>query len=158
MAPDPQIANKIADLLGEMKSACDSGFALAAHVRYTRPTLLYQTYSQDWADHYSEKGFMLSDPTVHWGLSNVGAVDWDALSGQDPEGVIAAARSYGLTNGWTYSVGAATSRSLASMTSSAGFSDAQRGRIRAIIDEVHALTDSFDTFTPAQQDKLRHLI
>ena len=64
-----------------MRGFCDTGFALAVHIRYTRPTLLYQTYEQSWADQYSEKGYMLSDPTVHWGLANVGSMEWEQSGG-----------------------------------------------------------------------------
>lgn len=148
----------VAQLLGELATLCDRGFALAVHIRYTRPTLLYQTYARDWGDHYSEKGYMLLDPTVHWGLANVGSIDWEALVGQDTEGVIAAARTYGLINGWTYSVGPATSRSLGSMTRSTPFTDAQRARCCAIIDEVHAQTDGFDTLPHDLQETLRNLL
>jgi LuxR family transcriptional regulator len=147
----------IAVLLGRLHTICDCGFALAVHIRYTRPTLLYQTYAQDWADHYSEKGYMLSDPTVHWGLANVGSMDWDNLVAQDSEGVIAAARSYGLINGWTYAVGPATSRSLASMTRTTPFTDPLRDEVRGVIDEIHDLTEGFDHFPPKLQAALRAL-
>lgn len=147
----------IAKLLGDLGALCDRGYALAVHIRYTRPTLLYQTYAQDWGDHYSEKGYMLSDPTVHWGLANVGAVDWTDLVDQDSEGVIADARNHGLINGWTYAVGPALSRSLGSMTRSAPFTAAERARCCAIIDEIHNLTDGFDSLPTAQQERLRNL-
>ena len=145
-------------LLAKLNAVCDRGFALAVHIRYTRPTLLYQTYAPDWSDHYSEKGYMLTDPTVHWGLANVGSMDWDMLIDQDPEGVIKAARSYGLTNGWTYAVGPATSRSLASMARTTPFTQEQRADVRAAIDEIHELTDGFENFPPKQQIALRALI
>jgi LuxR family transcriptional regulator len=148
----------IAQKLGEMRGICDTGFALAVHIRYTRPTLLYQTYKQDWADHYSEMGYMLSDPTVHWGLANVGSMDWDKLATHDPEGIIEAARSYGLVNGWTYATGPANSRSLGSMTRSKPFSDAQRTALCGLIDTIHAETENFDAFPPDVQERLRHLI
>jgi LuxR family transcriptional regulator, quorum-sensing system regulator SdiA len=148
----------IAQKLGELRSYCDTGFALAVHIRYTRPTLLYQTYEQAWADQYSEKGYMMSDPTVHWGLANVGSMDWDKLEAHDPEGVIKAAKSHGLLNGWTYATGPANSRSLGSMTRSQPFTATQRSAICALIDAIHAETEDFDTFTPDVQERLRHLI
>lgn len=147
----------VAQSLGRLKVLCDTGFALAVHIRYTRPTLLYQTYARDWTDRYNEMGFMLSDPTVHWGLANVGAMDWGLLENQDPEGVIKAAKGYGLANGWTYATGPATSRSLGSMTCSRPFTDTERAEICAIIDAIHTDTDGFDTLSPSQQDELRNL-
>jgi LuxR family transcriptional regulator len=145
-------------LLTNLNALCDTGFALAVHIRYTRPTLLYRTYDRDWVDHYSEKGYMMSDPTVHWGLSHTGAMDWDQLSDKDPEGIIQAARDHGLTNGWTYATGPSTSRSLGSMTRSTPFTPSQRAEICQIIDGIHAQTDGFETFPPAVQEALRTLI
>ncbi|MBC7479854.1 MAG: autoinducer binding domain-containing protein [Pseudorhodobacter sp.] len=144
-------------LLSQLATICDRGFALAVHIRYTRPTLLYQTYARDWGDHYSEKGYMMVDPTVHWGLANTGAIDWSDLVPQDTSGVIAAAQAYGLTNGWTYAVGPATSRSLGSLTSSQPFPPEAHARCCAIIDQIHALTEGFDSLAPDLQDRLRTL-
>ena len=149
---------QIAALLAELAGICDRGFALAVHIRYTRPTLLYQSYDQAWVDHYSERGYMLSDPTVHWGLMNVGCIDWDQLSDQDSAGVIADAVSHGLTHGWTCSEGSATSRSMGSMTRTTAFSDTQRARCVAIITEIHNQTEGFDSFPAGLQDSLRTLI
>ena len=151
-------AQDVATLLSELVSRCDTGFALAVHIRYTRPTLLYRTYAQTWGDHYNENGYMMVDPTVHWGLANVGSVDWQDLAPQDVAGVIQAARSHGLNNGWTYATGPATSRSLASMTNSVPFIAEARTRCSAIIDEIHALTDGFDQFPADLQTRLRGLL
>lgn len=148
----------VAQNLGRLAGYCDRGFALAVHIRYTRPTLLYQTYAQDWADHYSVKGYMLSDPVVHWGLMNSGWVEWASLSDRDPEGVIADAVAHGLTNGWTYSVGPAASRTIAGLPrSGAPFSDAERAELARIVDAIHEMTDGFDTFPASVQDRLRKL-
>lgn len=151
---NPKVTS-VAGLYRQLVALCDSGFALATHIRYTRPSLLYQTYDAKWIDHYNEKGFMLADPTVHWGLTNIGSIDWDSLSAQDPDGVLRAARAFGLTNGWTYATGPATSRSLASMTRTTPFTAAQRDDIRSIIDDIHAQTEGFDQLPTATQEALR---
>ncbi len=148
----------VAALLGRLQARCDTGFALAVHIRYTRPSLLYRTYARDWVDHYSEKGFMLSDPTVHWGLSNNGAMDWAQLTAQDPEGIIQAARDHGLANGWTYATGPATSRSLGSMTNRTPFAPDARSDICQILDDIHRETDHFETFPLQVQEALRNLM
>ena len=150
-------AAAVAQKLGELSTFCDHGFALAVHIRYTRPTLLYQTYDQAWADHYSEKGYMLSDPVVHWGLTNSGWVEWSSLADRDPEGVIAAAVAHGLTNGWTYSVGPASSRTIAGVPRSTPYTSADRAYIRSLIDSIHDLTEGFDSFPPDLQEALRNL-
>ena len=114
----------------QLASFCDTGSALAIHIRYTRPSLLYRTYGQKWIEHYSEQGFMLSDPVVHWGL----------------------------TNGWTFSFGPATSRTIAGLTKSgAPFTDAERAKIIRIVEDIHALTEGIEAFPANTQDALRSL-
>ncbi len=148
----------IAQYLGRFGTLCDRGFALAIHIRYTRPTLLYQTYQRDWADHYSEKGYMLVDPVVHWGLTNTGWVEWASLTGQDPEGVIAAAVAHGLSNGWTYSTGPAASRTIAGLPKSgAPFSTSERDEMARMVDHIHDLTEGLEQFPLGLQGKLRAL-
>ena len=150
--------NKVAGLYKQLHAICDTGFALAAHIRYTRPSLLFQTYARKWSEHYSEKGYMLSDPVVLWGFTHTGRVIWDSLADQDPEGVLVAARAHGLFNGWTYAVGPATSRTISGFTrSGAPFSDAEFAAIEAMVDEVHDLTEGFDQFDAKTQDAMRAL-
>jgi LuxR family transcriptional regulator len=148
----------VASCLRRLDAFCDTGYALAIHIRLTSPTLLYQTYSQAWAEHYSVKGYMLSDPVVHWGLTHSGRVMWASLAGADPEGVIAAAESFGLTHGWTYSTGPASSRTIAGLTRSGrAHTDAEVAEIQAIVDHLHEITGQFDDFPKDLQDKLRRL-
>ena len=148
----------VAQLLGRLRALCDTGFAVAVHIRYTRPALLYQTYARKWADQYSEKGYMLSDPVVHWGLTNTGWVEWATLQDRDPVGVIADAVAHGLNNGWTYSVGQPSSRTIAGLPRSGQpFSATERSELAGIVDEIHALTEGFETFPAAEQEALRNL-
>lgn len=150
---------EIAQLLGDLGAICDTGFALAIHIRYTRPTLLFQTYAQTWSDHYSEQGYMMTDPVVRWGLTNTGSVIWDTLRDQDPEGVITAAVAHGLTNGWTYALGPTGSRTIAGLTKSgAAFTPDQTAKAIAIVNAMHDLTEHFDQFSPARQENLRRLL
>lgn len=144
--------------LSKFKTICDRGFALAVHFRYTRPTLLYQTYNQDWTDLYSEKGYILSDPVVGWGLSNTGWVEWASLTAHDPVGVIADAVAHGLTNGWTYATGPSSSRTLAGLSrSGAPFSAVERAEMARMVDDIHELTEGFETFPHDLQVRLRGL-
>lgn len=148
----------VAKHLHRLSLLCDSGFALAIHIRYTRPSLLYRTYHQAWIDHYSEQGFMLSDPVVHWGLAQTGSVNWADLAAHDNAGVLSAAKSHGLANGWTYATGPATSRTIAGLTKTgADFTRADRDSIIAIVNDLHALTEGLETLPPDQQDGLRAL-
>lgn len=158
MAQSTRKDELVAQLLGRLSTFCDRGFALAVHIRLTRPTLLYQTYDQAWSDTYSMKGYMMHDPVVHWGLGNTGWVDWSSLTDRDPQGVLADAVAHGLTNGWTYSVGPASSRTIAGLPrSGAPFLDAERDEMAAIVDQIHAATEGFDGFPTDLQDRLRRL-
>lgn len=145
----------VSERLIRLGALCDSGFALAIHIRYTRPTILYRTYDQAWIEHYSERGFMLSDPVVHWGLTHVGGIRWADLADHDPQGVLRDALAHGLHNGWTYAVGPQASRTIAGVTKTgADFTESQRAEVAQIVDDLHALTEGFETFTPDTQAAL----
>ncbi len=131
-------ARLIGDLLTKIGAICDTGFALAVHIRYARPTLLYETYAREWSTYYSKNGLMLSDPIVHWGLRETGLLIWDEYDGPDEAGVLAAARAHGLHNGMTYSVGPAASRTISGLTCSAGPFDPEQIRfLTETIDRIH---------------------
>ncbi len=66
-----------------------SGYAIALHVRFTTPTFLFQTYPREWIEVYTQRGYVMSDPTVMWGFSNTGRVRWSDLADQDSAGMLA---------------------------------------------------------------------
>ena len=155
--PDPRV-EAVSNALNAIGAICDVGFALAVHIRLTRPTLLYQSYDESWSEHYTTKGFMLSDPTVAWGLQNTGSVLWSDLADHDPAGVIPAAISFGLTNGWAYSTGPANSRTISGTPKSgADFTEDERAEIIRHIETIHEVTEGFDSFPPEIQQALRGL-
>jgi LuxR family transcriptional regulator, quorum-sensing system regulator SdiA len=158
MATPDQRVQTIAAALTGLGALCDTGFALAVHIRLIRPTLLYQTYSDAWSDHYSMKGYMLTDPVVGWGLQQPGRVIWADLQGQDPAGVFRDAVQFGLTNGWTYSTGPASSRTISGATKSGSdFTTAQRDEICRLVDVIHETSAGFDQFPAPVQQALRDL-
>ncbi len=146
------------DILAQVGAICDTGFALAIHIRFTRSALLYRTYSQAWIEHYSEKGFFLSDPVVHWGLMNEGSVDWGDLAAQDTAGVMADAQRFGLLNGWSFAVGPASSRTISGHTKSgAPFTPQERHKIEVLVTKAHDITNDIDTFELGLVEALRAL-
>ena len=158
MAKEMRKVDEMREVLGQLGAICDTGFALALHIRFTRSALLYRTYDQKWIEHYSEKGYFLSDPVVHWGLTNEGAVDWDALKAQDAEGVLSDARKFGLFNGWSMSVGPATSRTISGHTKSgAPFTADERRRIGTLVTLAHDMTNDIDAMTVDEVEALRAL-
>jgi LuxR family transcriptional regulator, quorum-sensing system regulator SdiA len=158
MAKETRKVAQMREILAQIGGLCDTGFALAIHIRFTRSALLYRTYDPKWIEHYSEKGYFLSDPVVHWGLTNEGAVDWDALMAQDTEGVLSDARRFGLSNGWTFAVGPATSRTISGHTKSgAAFTPDARRKIEALVTQAHDLTNDIDSMDLGTVEALRAL-
>lgn len=148
----------VAEHLARLSALCDTGYALAIHIRYTRPALLYRTYGQAWIDHYSEKGFMLVDPVVRWGIGTTGLVKWSDLIADDPAGVMRDAEKFGLTNGISYAVGNPASRTIAGFTKSgAPFTEAEIAELTATVDAIHDLTEGVEQFGPKEQEALRAL-
>jgi LuxR family transcriptional regulator, quorum-sensing system regulator SdiA len=158
MAKEMRKVEEMREVLAHIGAICDTGFALAIHIRFTRSALLYRTYDPTWIEHYSEKGYFLSDPVVHWGLTNDGAVDWDALTEQDTEGVLSDAKRFGLANGWTFSVGPATSRTISGHTKSGKpFTPQERHTITTLVTRAHDMTNDIDTMPPGVVEALRAL-
>jgi LuxR family transcriptional regulator, quorum-sensing system regulator SdiA len=155
MAKETRKVEALREDLARIAAICDTGFALAVHIRFTRPRLLYQTYRADWNEYYSANGFMLTDPVVHWGLAHEGVVSWSELEANDAAGVLKEAKRFGLSNGWTYAVGPAASRTIAGLTKSGSdFTADERSSLTAIVDEIHALTDDFDTLPAAEKEAI----
>lgn len=158
MIDDASRCDRLANLLGKLRRHCDTGFALAIHIRLTRPSLMYQTYDATWSDHYSENGYMLCDPVVRFGLTQVGRVRWEDLASEDEAGVLAAARRFGLHNGWALALGSASSRTIAGLTRSDRAHDAgEISEIEALIGEIHALTGDISNWPAFEQARARRL-
>lgn len=57
------------------------------------------TFPKDWVRLYTEKGFLLHDPTIHWAYFNTGACRWSELSDSDPRNILGLAAEHGLHYG-----------------------------------------------------------
>lgn len=99
-------------LFAEMDSLCPGGYNIGFHFRFSRPVAVRSTYHEDWSRHYAISKFILGDPAVIWGLTNIGACRWSAIELPDPLGVFTDAARFGLAYGVALSVGAEASRSL----------------------------------------------
>jgi LuxR family transcriptional regulator len=107
-------------LLGEMNSTSPAGFAVALHIRFTTPTFLFQNYPPGWLEEYTARGLHLNDPNVSWGFTHTGAIRWSELEKDDPAGVMARARDYGMAFGVAWALVRDESRNVA------GFARAER--------------------------------
>lgn len=132
---------QIIDELQKLQSGATLGFALAFHIVYTRPTLLFQTYPEDWIREYSEKGLVMSDPTVHWGFEHVGTRRWSELADQDQVGVLEMAAQHDLKFGVTCAVEANDTRSMASFArADREYDDAECAELLGCITRLHDAT------------------
>lgn len=123
----------------ELADLCDTGYAFALHIRFTRPAILLRTYDDAWLEEYSRQGMMIRDPVVIWGMQNSGYVYWDDLP--DPEGILTKAKSFGIHNGVTCSVGPASSRTISGFSRSSGpFSTQEAGYFLNLTQKLHDLT------------------
>jgi LuxR family transcriptional regulator, quorum-sensing system regulator SdiA len=149
---------QVKDKLKALSKLSDTGYLLAVHIRLTRPSLMFTTYPQVWLEHYGEKGMMMVDPVVRWAMSDsteAGVAKWDDLTGDDPAGVVASAAAHGLKNGISFAIGPIQSRTIGSVTRSTAFTAAETATAKALVSEIHALTDGLEKMDTAIQNAMR---
>jgi LuxR family transcriptional regulator, quorum-sensing system regulator SdiA len=158
MTDDATIVTQVKKHLKDLGALCDTGYLLAVHIRYTRPTLLFTTYPAAWLEHYSEKGMMMVDPVVRWAMSEStdnGAALWSDLALDDPGNVVASAAQHGLRNGMSFAIGSIASRTIGSITGSQPFSHTAKSQAEALIAAIHDLTSGAEQLDAKTLDALR---
>ena len=150
--------SRIQAILQDLEGRCPAGFALAFHVKYTTPDYLFQTYATAWMDIYSQKGFVMLDPTVRWGFENTGHVRWSDLAGLDEAGVLKEAAEHGLAFGICFATDTGGSRSVCSFArGDREFTDAEAAELTALAEELHELTADLGSLSPETAAELRRL-
>ena len=152
-APDA-IQQKLSDL----KELAPAGYALAMHVHFTAPTFLFQTYDRRWLDHYSQMGFVMTDPIVRWGFENRGYRFWCDFADEDPAGVLQAASDHGLKYGVVTSVGTEKTFSIGGFArGDRPFSEEEAENLYRSTGDVHEMTNNLKVLSPETADALRKL-
>ncbi len=142
--------NNVESVLERMQSRSEAGFAVGLHLAFTTSKYIIQTYPAAWMEEYSQKGFLLADPTVRWGVENLGWVRWDDLRQQDDAGIIDAAASFGLTHGLSIAVERGGSRSLGSFAAkTVPFAEPDIAELTACLEELHDLTQDIESGSPS---------
>ncbi|MCC7320484.1 MAG: autoinducer binding domain-containing protein [Rubellimicrobium sp.] len=150
--------DRIVTLIDGLRGFAPSGYAIALHVRFTAPTYLFQTYPRDWIDLYSQRGYLMSDPTVLWAFGNTGHVRWSDLEAEDRAGVLREAATHGMSHGITFATGLDGSQSLGSFSRADREYDADEvARIERDFLDLHRLTLGLDGLSPATAEALRQL-
>ena len=149
---------RISEILGRLHEAYPAGFAIALHVKFTSPKYLFQSYDTEWIDMYSRLGLVIHDPTVRWGFENTGTERWSALADNDPHNVLQRAAEHGLRYGITVSQLTGNSRSVASFArGDREATDAELSAAAADVAELHDLTRTLETLTPADHALLKQM-
>lgn len=152
------LQSEIVRSVEQLKAFAPAGYAVALHVRFTTPTFLFQTYPREWIDHYSQRGYLMSDPTVLWAFSHTGRVRWSDLADTDSSGMLAEAAARGMKHGFTLSTDAGGSQSLASFTrGDRDFTDAEIDAIEALFQGLHRDTLGLSRLSPATHDAIKRL-
>lgn len=126
-------------------------FAVGLRIRFNHPTLLYQTYPEEWVAYYAQNGLLFSDPAVLWGMTNTGVCDWSDLEAMDQAGVLRQARDFGLTYGIVVSVGDSASRSIGFFARpDQPVTHAQRAAAQAAMTDLHEASDGVADLPPPE--------
>jgi len=135
--------SKITALIEKVEDMSPSGFAIAFHIRMTTAEFQFQTYPRDWTKTYSEKGYVMVDPTVIWSFSNTGAIRWSDLADLDSHDVFGQAKAYGINHGLAVGVEHDETRSVAGFARpDRAHTDAEMIELTECVSELHKLTAS----------------
>jgi LuxR family transcriptional regulator, quorum-sensing system regulator SdiA len=131
----------VAALLHDLDQRSPAGCAIGLHIRFTAARYMFQSYPKRWMDQYSRSGLIQLDPTVRWGMSNVGWILWGDLEAIDEHGVLERAKDFGLMNGLTVAVLIDGSRSIASFArSDRDYAPPEIAELEEIFADLHRAT------------------
>jgi len=148
----------VTPILSEMDTLSPSGYAIALHIEFNAPRILHQTYNKAWTDIYAAKGYVLDDPTVHWGFTNRGAERWSVIAKDDPKNIFGQAAEFGLVYGLTHSLEKLGSHSMASFArADREFSDAEIARIGHLLEDLHDASAKVTQLSHAELNALRQM-
>lgn len=76
-----------------------AGYYIALRIGFAFPAQEHNALPARWVDRYTARGFMLYDPVIRWLYENTGTARWSEVGNDDPRGVMAEAREFGLNYG-----------------------------------------------------------
>jgi LuxR family transcriptional regulator, quorum-sensing system regulator SdiA len=148
----------VAALLHDLDQRSPAGCAIALHIRFSAPSYLFQSYPKRWMEQYSGSGLVMHDPTVHWGMSNVGWVRWRDLKAIDSRGVLERAKDFGIMNGVTIALLLGHSRSIASFArSDRDYECPEIAELTQVFEALHRATSGLEPLTDDDRLALRDL-
>jgi LuxR family transcriptional regulator len=148
----------IRSILLRLEEQSPTGFAIAFHVKFTTPEFLLQTYPKEWIDLYSERGYVMVDPTVSWGFNNEGTKRWSELADDDSVGIFKECQKFNMNYGVSVALEQGGSRSLASFTRhDRDFAEAECQELSELLEKLHDMTLSDGSMSAEQRQNLHDL-
>jgi LuxR family transcriptional regulator, quorum-sensing system regulator SdiA len=152
------LKEKISSQLQRLVAQSDWRFAIGLRIRFNHPTLMFQTYPEAWVVYYAQKGLLFSDPALRWGMMNTGTIDWQSLETDDPAGVLALAKPFGLVHGLVVSVGDSVTRSIGFFThATRPINAAERALAEEVMADLHESSEGITELPPAALAELQAL-
>lgn len=143
----------------ELGSLSPAGYFLALRMGFVFPVFEKKTLPAKWIDRYTSRGYVLSDPVMHWMYQNVGTARWSEIGLEDPRGVLDQARLCGLNFGVAICCadsGDATQRSFGSFArSDREFTDDEILALESTLQDLHDLMIPPKNLTKAELEALR---
>lgn len=75
------------------------GYFLALRIGFAFPIFEKNALPTKWVEHYSDRGFVLTDPVMNWLYGNTGVSRWSEITEADPREVLNQARQFDLNYG-----------------------------------------------------------
>ena len=149
----------IDDGTDKLSTLSPTGYFLAVRMGFVFPVYEKKTLPAKWIDQYTSRGFVLSDPVMHWMYQNIGAKRWSEISFDDPRGVLAQAGRHGLNYGVAIccaDTGDGGQRSFGSFTrADREFSDQEIGELSGVLKDLHRKMVPPRNLTKAELEALR---
>jgi len=138
---------------------CPDGFFLAIRMGFFYPIFEKKTLPQKWIDQYTSRGYMVSDPVMHWAYRNLGAIRWSEITLEDTRGVLKQAKLFDLNFGVAICCADpqdTSQRSFGSFTrSDREFSDVEITELSELVEDLHVELVPPKNLTKAELEALR---
>lgn len=149
-----EIERLVRSICARSPASCTIGM----HIRMTAPDFMFRHSPAGWNTVYAERGYVMLDPRVHWGLSNTGCRPYSEFEADDPHGMIELSKSYGLTYGIMISVEGGGTRSLAGYArSDRDYDPAECESLVADTQKLHDLTQTNESMSEKLRSQLTEL-
>lgn len=83
----------------EFSVLAPAGHYIALRIGFAFPVAEHNAMPDAWVERYTQQGFMLYDPVIHWLYANSGSVRWSEIALPDPRRIFLQARVHGLVYG-----------------------------------------------------------